>query len=98
MAQYGQRSTLSLSLCLSRLHLPYLSAEVDLARQCRQLAMLNENAIKGDLPYPRDVEFNEHNFSRMAIFSCGMTNSDRWYISGSNSQYVIFSSVVYAAN
>jgi hypothetical protein len=54
--------------------------------------------LKGHIPYQRDVEPNEYNCSRMAIFSCGTTNAHGWYVSGSNSQYVAFSSVVSAAS
>jgi hypothetical protein len=34
----------------------------------------------------------------MAIFSCGTTNAHGWYVSGSNSWYVAFSSVLFAAS
>jgi hypothetical protein len=48
--------------------------------------------VKGHIPYQCDVEPNEYNSSRMATFNCGTTNAHRWYVNGSNSQYVAFSS------
>jgi hypothetical protein len=53
--------------------------------------------LKGHIPYQRDVEPNQYGSSLVAIFSCGATNAHGWYVSGSNSRYVAFSSVV-AAN
>ena len=54
--------------------------------------------LKGHIPHQRDVEPNEYNSSRMAIFSCGATNAHGWYVNGSNSRYVVFSSVVSTAS
>ena len=54
--------------------------------------------LKGHIPYQLDVEPNEYNSSRMAIFSCGTINAYSWYVSGSNSRYVAFLSVVSTAS
>jgi hypothetical protein len=54
--------------------------------------------LKGHIPYQRDVKPNEYSSSRMAIFSCGTTNAHGWYVSGSNSRYVAFSSEASAAS
>jgi len=45
--------------------------------------------LKGHIPYQRDVEPNEYNSGRMAIFSCGTTNAHGWYVNGSNSRYTV---------
>ena len=95
-ARYGQpRRFLCVFLdciCTCPTSISPLSAEVDSSKLTLPTAMLSENAISGDLPYPSQhhVEFNEHNFSHMAIFSCRMTNAEGWYINESNSQYVTF--------
>jgi hypothetical protein len=98
MARYGQTVALSLCLLDSTYTSPYispLSAEDD---DGKLDSYVKRECFKGHIPYQLDVEPNEYNSSRMAIFSCGTTNAHGRYVSGSDSQYVAFSSVVSAAS